>query len=351
MNVARLQSDWSSEAPRLEYDAVKDADREVADASGVEEIRSSSSIVETRERAPMGSPGVWKMRLEDPLNRYYRYPIARLIVRALMHTPVTPNQVTLVQPFFAALAGYLVTFDDPKYLAAAAVAFEVRSILDCADGSLARAKNMSSPAGHAIDAMADWLGVVFLYIGIFWHFHLHAPPAGAWSQYISVNGIILLALFQGAARSFASDYYKLKYVSIFETGRDETADSLRRKVLALGPKSSFFAHFDVFIGRMGHLSFEHEWFDPERSRSSTSDDHIKHLMREEDAPLTRFVAFLWGISNGDAFLSLVILSALFNQLWLGQIFFATLGLVWIFSVIFFNGWFVRSASRRALAVA
>lgn len=298
-------------------------------------------------QSSLGAPTIWKLRLEDPLNRYYRYPIARLLVRALLRTPITPNQVTLVQPLLAGVSGYLITFDDPWHLAGAAAAFEVRSILDCADGTLARAKKMSSPSGHAIDATADWLGVIFLYIGLFWHFHLHPPPPGPWSEYVSANGVILYALLQGATRSFASDYYKLKYCSIFETGRDETVDSLRRKVLALGPKSSIFTHFDVFIGRMGHLAFEHEWFDPDTSRASTSHVEIQELVREQSAPLTRFIAFLWAISNGDAFLSMVVLSALFCQLWVGQLFFASVGLLWICGVILLNGWFFRRASRRA----
>jgi phosphatidylglycerophosphate synthase len=315
----------------------------------------SSTAMEISENAPArpagnAIPGGWKMRLEDPFNRYYRYPIARLIVRALVNTPITPNQVTLVQPFFAALAGYLVTFNDPVYLAAGALAFEVRSILDCADGALARAKHMVSPAGHAIDAMADWLGVIFLYAGIFWHFHLHAPPSGQWHAYLSTNGILLLALFQAATRSFAADYYRLKYCSVFERGRDETVEVLRRKVRALGPSSSIFAHFDVFIGRMGHLSFEHEWFDPDRSQSSTGDDQVKQLIREESSPMTRLIGALWSLSNGDAFLSMIMLTLLTNQLWLGQVFFATGGLVWIYSVIFLNGWFVRGATRRAKLV-
>lgn len=304
--------------------------------------------------APLAAAGAvpngWKMRLEDPFNRYYRYPIARRIVRLLMHTPVTPNQVTLVQPLFAALAGYLVTFNDPRYLLGAAAAFEFRSILDCVDGGLARAKKMSSPAGHAIDAVADWLGVVFLYIGIFVHFHLHPPPAGPWSAYLSTNGILILALFQGATRSFAADYYRVKYCSIFEHGQDETVETLRRKVRALGPSSSFFAHFEVFIGRMGHLSFEHEWFDPERSQGSTGSDQVKQLVREEGSPLTRAVAALWALSNGDAFLSLIMLTLIMNQLWLGQVFFATAGLAWIYGVIFLNGWFVRGATRRGKLV-
>ncbi|WP_437966160.1 CDP-alcohol phosphatidyltransferase family protein [Sorangium sp. So ce260] len=298
-----------------------------------------------------GVPGGWKMRMEDPFNRYYRYPIARWIVRALMKTPVTPNQVSLVQPLFAALAGYLVTFDDPRRLVAGALVFELRSILDCVDGALARAKRMASPAGHAIDALADWLGVTFLYAGIFWHFHLHPPPDGPWSAVLSTNSILLLALLQGALRSFSADYFKLKYCSIFERGTDETVDALRRKIQALGPSSSFFAHAEVFIGRMGHLAFEHEWFDPERSRSSTTADQMKQLIREETSPLTRLIGALWAISNGDAFLSMVVLTLLANQLWLGQVFFATGGVVWVAAVIFLNGWFLRASRRGKLAVA
>jgi phosphatidylglycerophosphate synthase len=297
-------------------------------------------------------PVGWKHRLEDPSNTYYRYPVARLIVRVLMHTRVTPNQVTLVQPFLAAIAGYLIHFGDATHLLLAALVFEVRSILDCVDGGLARAKNMSSPWGHAIDGLADWLSTVLLYGGIFWHFHLHPPQEGPWSAYLSTNGILLLVMFQAATRSFAADYYKTKYISIFERGCDETVEALRTKVLALNPTSSFFAHAEVFIGRMGHLAFEHEWFDPHRSESSTSEEHLRELVRKESSPMTKFVAVVWSLSNGDTFLTLVIVTAAFNVLWEGQVFFATVGLAWIFAVIFFNGWFVRSASRRAkLAMA
>lgn len=304
-------------------------------------------------------PSGWKRRLEDPLNVYYRYPIAKLLVRGLVKTPVTPNQITFAQPFLAALAGYLLTYNEWKYLLGAAIAFEVRSILDCADGTLARAKKMSSPSGHAIDAMADWIGVVLLYSGIFAHFWLY-PPAiaetstflGGVQAYLSTTTIVLLAMFVGATRSFASDYYKTKYTSIFEQGRDETVESLRRKVLALGPSSSVFAHFDVFIGRMGHLSFEHEWFDPEKSQSSVGEEQMRLMAQEENTAKTRAVGVLWGLTNGDFFLSLVIMSLIVNQLWLGQVLLATVGFAWTFGFIWYNGWFVRSFQRRAkLAVA
>jgi phosphatidylglycerophosphate synthase len=282
----------------------------------------------------------WKERLDDPLNRFYRYPVARLLVRALLRTPITPNQVTFVQPLLAGVAGYLITFDDRRHLVLAAVLFELRSVLDCADGTLARAKKMVGAAGHAIDGVADWLATALLYAGIFWHFRLHAPPAGAWSRWFSMEGVLLLALLQGGLRSFAADYYKVKYTSIFEEGRDETVASLRRRVCALGPGASIFARVDVLIGRAGHLVFEHRRFDPDREPPE-----IEPLVRRERSRLGRLVAALWSVSNGDAFLSLVTASMLVGRLWEGQVFLATAGTAWIVAVIALNAVFTHGGSR------
>src|ERR1700679_3316375 len=93
----------------------------------------------TDEGAPLSATSRWKERLDDPFNRFYRYPLARLLVRGLVNTPVTPNQLSFVQPFLAGAAGYLLTFPDRRHLVLAAALFELRSILDCADGALARA--------------------------------------------------------------------------------------------------------------------------------------------------------------------------------------------------------------------
>jgi phosphatidylglycerophosphate synthase len=147
---------------------------------------------------------------DDPLNRWYRYPLARLLVQWLVRTRVTPNHVSFVQPLFAGAAGYLVTFADRRHLVLGALLFEIRSVLDCADGTLARARGGGQPGGHAIDATADWLGTVFLYAGIYWHFRLHPAPRGFWSGHVSVGGVLLLALAQGALRSAAADHYKRK---------------------------------------------------------------------------------------------------------------------------------------------
>ena len=295
-------------------------------------------------RAPIAAPSGWKRRLEDPLNTFYRYPVALLMVRALMRTPVTPNQISLVQPLLAAVAAYFVTFDDVRHMLFAVALFELRSVLDCVDGSLARAKGLSSPYGHAIDAMADWLGVSFLYIGLIVHFWLH-PVAGYGS--VLTTGILLLAVFQGALRSFTFDYFKTKFVSLYETGRDESIEGLRAKVACLGNQSqpSVFAVIDVFIARVGHACFEQEWFDPATSKATLSSKQIERMRREEDAPRTRILGFLWSVTGGDAFLSLIMLSIVAGQIWSAQLFFASFGWLWILATIAYSLRFVRTYRR------
>lgn len=153
----------------------------------------------------------------------------------------------------------LPTIDDGAHLGAAAL-FELRSILDCADGSLARAKRMSSPNGHAIDAMADWLGVVLLYLGIYHDLYFHTPEG---VLRVACMAVVSVALAQGAIRSFASDYFRRRprHLRALE---DQGPELLRSKVLGLH-SGGLFAHIDVFIMRMGHLMFEFERFCPKSS--------------------------------------------------------------------------------------
>jgi phosphatidylglycerophosphate synthase len=299
------------------------------------------------EAAPgyvVAGPRGWKRRLEDPFNTYYRYPAALAITRALLPTPITPNQVSLVQPLFAAAAGWAVTHDDWRYHLAAVGLFELRSILDCVDGSLARAKNLSSPNGHAVDAIADWLGVVFLYLGIF-HYFWHHPPSGvaSWAAIL----VVASALLQGALRSISSDHFKTKLVSIFERKRDEGPTALREKLLALRQGASTFTQVDAFILWVSHLLFEGERFDHERSQP-LSDAAVRGMVAEESSLRTRLLGFGWSISSGDAFLSFVIVSIVAGQLWAAQVFFATAGWVWILGFLVYNVVFFRARRRAAL---
>lgn len=150
--------------------------------------RGRSALPSAPESTRGSAATSWRDRLADPINRLYRYALARLLVRGLVKTRVTPNQVTLLQPLMAAVAGYLVTFGDARHVVLAALLFEARALLGCVDETLARATNAAAN-GRAERAAARGLSAAFLYAGIAWHFHLHAPPALLSGAYVSTSAV------------------------------------------------------------------------------------------------------------------------------------------------------------------
>ena len=289
----------------------------------------------------------WKSRVEEPTNRFVYYPLSRFVVRWLAKTPVTPNQVTLIQPFIAAAAGYLIAMGDPTSLVLGAVTFELRSFLDCVDGGLARAKKMSSPGGHALDALCDWLGVVFLYLGILVHFFRFPPHAGAWSPYLSVTAVLVIAGVQGAVRSAGADYYMRKFNSILGEGRDATVEHLRTLVrTAKRP----LERAEAAIGLGQHILFEQARFCPERT-PSLDDDQVQALRDTRQGPAMKTIALLWSVSNGDAFIRLNVISLFFGSYWMWelQLFWITGGVVWIAAVLGISSWYLRRTFDAAAA--
>ncbi|MEP7121926.1 MAG: hypothetical protein ABJE95_13485 [Byssovorax sp.] len=160
----------------------------------LEDERSSRS---SSSSSPEGTTTRWRNRLGDPFNQLYRYALARLLVRGLVKTPVTPSQITVVQPMLAALAGYFVTFGDARHLVIAALLFEARALLGCVDVTLARAKNTVNPHGDAERTGARGLSAAFLYVSIAWHFHLHAAPSFALGAYLPAG--VIGAMWMAAA--------------------------------------------------------------------------------------------------------------------------------------------------------
>src|SRR4051812_11510787 len=94
---------------------------------GERHIDSSATPPSAAMPAPSPAPGPADPRPQDPFNRLYRAPLARLLTRPLVKTPIAPEHVALVQPFLAAVAGYFLTFADVRHLALAVLLFEARA--------------------------------------------------------------------------------------------------------------------------------------------------------------------------------------------------------------------------------
>lgn len=94
-------------------------------------------------------------------------PPAAVVVYLLARTPVTPNQVTFLSAVIAAAAAAMFALlPGHLWLIAAALAFELSFVLDCADGQLARLRKIASPLGHLLDFLMDELKAMLLFAAV-----------------------------------------------------------------------------------------------------------------------------------------------------------------------------------------
>lgn len=90
--------------------------------------------------------------LLDPINRLYRHRVAKRLAHGVRNTSLTPNQITFAHGVMGVAAAVLLF--QGRY-AWAVLFLELRAILDCMDGILARMKNQSTAFGRTLDTIAD----------------------------------------------------------------------------------------------------------------------------------------------------------------------------------------------------
>lgn len=103
------------------------------------------------------------IEVEEPVDYYLYRRIAAVFVRWVYHTRITPNQITLLS-LVAGLAGAVALYRGWILPSTAGLLLFAASILDCADGQLARSKGISSPAGRLLDGIVDFAVTVGIYI-------------------------------------------------------------------------------------------------------------------------------------------------------------------------------------------
>ena len=117
-------------------------------------------------------------------NVYLARPLAAVFVKVIARTPATPNQITLLNLFFFAIAVSLfVALPDPRGGLVAVGVLEFSYILDCVDGMLARHKQIASKEGHLFDFFTDEIKACMLAASLpirFWRTGGLGLDARAW---------------------------------------------------------------------------------------------------------------------------------------------------------------------------
>ncbi|MBL6945418.1 MAG: CDP-alcohol phosphatidyltransferase family protein [Rhodospirillales bacterium] len=111
---------------------------------------------------------------------------ARILVRPLVHTPVTPNQVTIVTLIFALAGAGLLATGDAVAANWGVGLFVFARFLDHFDGELARQSGKTSKLGYYLDYISGALsyGALFACIGI----GLRDSGLGPWAYVLGFAG-------------------------------------------------------------------------------------------------------------------------------------------------------------------
>jgi phosphatidylglycerophosphate synthase len=174
-------------------------------------------------------------------NHYIARPIAGVVVAGLARTPLSPNQVTILNlAVFLAACAMLVGMPTYEGGLWAMLVLEVSYILDCADGMLARHKKLASKEGHLFDfftdelkatALAASLGVRLFATG--GHGPLLAPPFfGPWEPTWFLVAAVCATLVVASAISL-TNFTRRPEIS----GREQTVEAYYESVDANAPKS------------------------------------------------------------------------------------------------------------------
>lgn len=106
---------------------------------------------------------------DNAITRYMYRPVSFPMTRLLVHTPVTPNQVSYAVGVMVVIGCWL-TARGPMWSAIAGTALLLfASYVDCCDGEIARLKILSSKFGAWLDTIIDELSQIGYMAALGWH--------------------------------------------------------------------------------------------------------------------------------------------------------------------------------------
>ena len=130
-----------------------------------------------------------KAYILEGLYKYVSEPVAKVLV----HTSLTPNQITFIGFLLSVVAGALFSIGRYPYLLAGALVVELALLADFVDGDLARMSGMSSEFGEWLDDVLGTLNTVVFFFGITWGAYRQRQDPVAWMLgFAIVSGVLVI---------------------------------------------------------------------------------------------------------------------------------------------------------------
>lgn len=114
--------------------------------------------VADRAQAVQAEAALWRSitsASDGFVDRHVNRPLGRFLSKVLVHTPITPNQVSIASILLGLYSAWLFASGDAATMIAAALMLQVSAIVDCVDGDLARVLFKESRLGKWLDLGGD----------------------------------------------------------------------------------------------------------------------------------------------------------------------------------------------------
>ena len=281
--------------------------------------------------------------VEDPVNLWLHRPLAYGFVALTLRTPLTPNQITVMAMLCGVTAAAFWPVGTPLLVTLGGILLWSSAVLDGADGIMARAKDMHSELGRALDGSADMIVAVCTVFAAFWHI---------WSLHQDLLQVTFMpvALLTAAAQIWLYDFYKECYQNSTNpawdgqtTGRPQVEARLAQARAEKAPRISRFA-WRAMLDMLGHQHRTLRLTNPgsirEGLRFPVSDETVAIHREHNYWPMQ-----LWALVSLCPHTYLMSICAIFNRLDLYLWYRVLVGnVIWIAAIIL-----QRRATRRTLA--
>ena len=156
------------------------------------------------------TPHTAKSEITELADLYFFHPLGEIVARLAAALRITPTQLTVVGAVVGVTGGALL-YDERLGLAAFAVLI-LHSIIDSADGQLARMTGRTTELGKVLDGGAGYVthGAIYLAIAAGM---LHRGGGGVVLLWMVLAGIA------SAAHAQMYDYHRTAYTSVVSKGR------------------------------------------------------------------------------------------------------------------------------------
>lgn len=167
----------------------------------------------------MADPSPYSGQEEDRIDRWFNrklaYPVAVACARMGMH----PNAVSILGCLLGVSAGWFFQYQALDQVVWGVVLLVICTIVDNADGMVARMTGKSSDFGYVLDGICDNFVFISIYLcSMYGAFHLETPFGGTWGWWVIPLGVV--AGVSHSRQSSMLDFYKhqWKYFACLSDG-------------------------------------------------------------------------------------------------------------------------------------